>query len=1273
MKEKKKDKKIFNKAIASTVTFSMLANPVYVFAEGNTITNNESSIVQEENQMSKDASAEENTAVNNESSIVQEENQISNDISTEESTKVNNESSIVEEENQISNDASAEGNIEVNNEGQIVKEESQTTNNIISTTEKAKLSIEQLVQEMQYIKYEDLYTILNPRVSAIDKINIETALTKELGRTPTQDELDARIKQVYMEKLGLKESFETVSNNLATTISEIFRNTQNPDVQIASQNKISILLALTYLERQYSFSFGDKIAKELIIYKDNIDTLYRLIGIGANLDYFSLDLSRNVETYQNKLAGITGYGTPLEFIEENVATYVSGKTPEQWFKETTKATVVETTSHNGDTSLFNKFKTDNVISRHLIPLLTLSENNLYALSSTSSVTYGLVDSYVDKTNVDGTKDKFLADLKATGKKQQDFLDFWFRISDKKDILKNGQNVVVIDTMKRYGDEQVTPSSQLWFDETGANSSTGIKEFISPFRYYSTYLRVDAEASGQMLIKFFQSRALNDYGATTYTHEMTHLLDEKVWMDGKKRRIGQGGEVFARGLFEVANNTPGISSYNPFFNLNLAFDLGDNRIQNKNPDRFQKESDLKEYMQGVMDVVYTLDYMEAKSSLARSNAEKTILFNQLELTPDNNRQGQVQDTFKNIDEATAEKLITINDLIDHNISSGRLTYEGFQTIGTVRSNGYHIAPMFEPIFAAVQNPTGSAGDISFRRYAFDMLAEYGYKDGMIPYISNQYDNDTIAFNNILTNYNGDFTAFKKDMFKRRIDNIKNLKENDYFSTPEELQSKMDEAVAKDLEIMQQNKKYGNFITINATNVRDLKTKVFQSYLKSTDDFRTSIYKTEDKATIYEPSVSSGDVKYTTKTSIEDAKKLVLDKVTVPTNAGKVQKEIIDTLPTTSGTYDVKVKVTYDDGSFDEVSIKIVVSDIEIVPFKTTYIADDTLEKGFKVTATEGVNGEMIDGIITLNPINKVVRVGTKPTIVTEEIPFEIKRKPNPEMYEDDKEKVITEGIVGIKEITTTYTVDKNTGEVKANAPIEKVTREKVDRVIEYGTKKKDTIEEIQFTIEYVADETLDKGVREVKTAGVKGEKVNGVVVKEPINEVVRVGTKSTIVTEEIPFEIKRKPNPEMYEDDKEKVITEGIVGIKEITTTYTVDKNTGEVKANAPIEKVTREKVDRVIEYGTKKKDTIEDSGNILKPETPQSQTQSNSANQDNGNEGIDNTNGETQSNNGTKHESLPQTGYNSNTMIYSVLALLSGLMMFILPKKKKKDKEALDN
>ena len=242
----------------------------------------------------------------------------------------------------------------------------------------------------------------------------------------------------------------------------------------------------------------------------------------------------------------------------------------------------------------------------------------------------------------------------------------------------------------------------------------------------------------------------------------------------------------------------------------------------------------------------------------------------------------------------------------------------------------------------------------------------------------------------------------------------------------------------------------------------------------------------------------------------------------------------------------------------------------------------------------------------------------------DIPFET-------IYKDDNtldkgiEATETEGTNGVKEITTTYTVIN--GVRQDNPKVEeKVTKEKTDKVVRRGTKvtsseTEKSTQNIPFETIYKEDNTLDKGTEVVSTEGINGVKeitttyiiINGVrqdnpkveekVTKEKVDKVVRRGTKVTSSeteksTQNIPFET-------IYKDDnsldkgKEVVITEGINGTKEITTTFTVIN--GVRQDNPKIEeKVTKDKVDKVVRRGTKVSTTAtpELPNNTNKPISP---------------------------------------------------------------------------
>ena len=145
-------------------------------------------------------------------------------------------------------------------------------------------------------------------------------------------------------------------------------------------------------------------------------------------------------------------------------------------------------------------------------------------------------------------------------------------------------------------------------------------------------------------------------------------------------------------------------------------------------------------------------------------------------------------------------------------------------------------------------------------------------------------------------------------------------------------------------------------------------------------------------------------------------------------------------------------------------------------------------------------------------------------------------------------------------------------------------------------------DIPFETIYKDDNTLDKGEEVTETEGINGVKeitttytvINGIrqdnpkveekVTKEKVDKVVRRGTKVTSSeteksTQNIPFETIYKDENSL-DKGKEVVITEGVIGTKEITTTYTIIN--GVRQDNPKVEeKVTKEKIDKVVRRGTK--------------------------------------------------------------------------------------------
>ncbi|HEL1737079.1 TPA: YSIRK-type signal peptide-containing protein, partial [Streptococcus suis] len=701
--------------------------------------------------------------------------------------------------------------------------------------------VNQIKQELSTITYESLYPSLNNYERIYDKNDMDSIIAKENpGRTFTESEKVALRNKYYMDQLDMRDSFTRVQGNLEHILTGLFEKSQQVNLETIKTNKEKVLLGLTYLDRQFSFKFGNYQAKDLILYHPEVfggtgDVLTNLYTIGSQ-NYQDLLLAQSATTFKNKVAGQLGQTDVFSFVEKGLSIFDKDKTASEWLKEESKALIVEAANSYGPTTtLYEKLKSDTRLTNHLLPLLSLPSESVYVLSTSNTVSYGLTETYLGQAPATAEFNQKLSDY---AYHQQEFLNFWHRMTQRKQEFANHPPIIVVDTVQKYG--QPGNARDLYSLKFGSAVLKGVREFIVPLNLYANFVFAGGQASGTSRMNNFLYKLLTNDGHEVYTHELTHMLDKTIWLNGYGRRPGQLQEVFARGLFESRNMSATTVS-DPIFNLNTAYTISGSRTQNSHPNRFQTTEDMKTYMQGILDVIYTLDYAEAEAILKQTADDRAVLLNQIRLVPDttNTRGGMTEEVLP-IDASTAANLQTVADFVDQGMISGRYKLNGMATRGVAKTNQYHTIPLFEPIYAALQNDTGSGGDISFKRNAYEILGEYGYENAMVAYLSDQHANDQAALNAIMPEYNGNLATFKKAMFDRRIAKVSQLKSTSEASDFAAIQREMDKAIAKDLEQLKANAKNNVLLSTGVNAVRDLKNKIFQAYLKDTDEFRTSIY-------------------------------------------------------------------------------------------------------------------------------------------------------------------------------------------------------------------------------------------------------------------------------------------------------------------------------------------------------------------------------------------------------------------------------------------------
>ena len=194
----------------------------------------------------------------------------------------------------------------------------------------------------------------------------------------------------------------------------------------------------------------------------------------------------------------------------------------------------------------------------------------------------------------------------------------------------------------------------------------------------------------------------------------------------------------------------------------------------------------------------------------------------------------------------------------------------------------------------------------------------------------------------------------------------------------------------------------------------------------------------------------------------------------------------------------------------------------IPITTTYVEDKTIDYGKEIVESNGSEGKIVtttpkivnelDGTVTDGKpteketpmVPKVVKVGTKPTVVETTTPYTT-RYVEDSTKDKDYREVTRPGKSGKTTTTTTYTLDPNTGAVTPNKPTT-ITEEAVEEVITVGTKPKVEAPKVETPkVETPKVETPKVETPKVETPKVETPKVETPKVEAPKVEAPKVET------------------------------------------------------------------------------------------------------------------------------------------------------------------------
>ena len=729
--------------------------------------------------------------------------------------------------------------------------------------------INRVKNDLNTVQYNP--TALKNLLGISDNVKL-TELYLDEQFTKTKEHLTETLKKLLLADAAVSGNNDIIDNYIVDKI---------------KRNKEALILGLTYLERWYDFKFDKASAKDLLMFhmdffgKGNTSPLDTIIELGKS-GYNNLLAKNNVVTYNALLTNNYSTKDLFSALEVYRKAFAPHQTNNEWFKSQTKALIVEEKSNIPEVranqekvgskysiGVYDRITSDSWKYRNMVlPLLTLPERSVFVISTISSLGFGAYDRYRNKDHqASGDLNSFVEkSAHETAERQRDHYDYWYRILDEKGREKLYRNILLYDAYK-FGTDNTEGKATTVADFDNPNPA--MKHFFGPVGNKVGHNGHGAYATGDA-VYYMGYRMLDKDGAITYTHEMTHDSDQDIYLGGYGRRSGLGPEFFAKGLLQAPDHPEDATITINSILRHLKSDSKEGeRLQVLDPTtRFNNADDLKQYVHNMFDVVYMLEYLEGNSILKLETYQKQQLLrkvtNEYHPDPDGNNV-YATNVVKDLAYAEAEKLHSFNDLIENNIISSRE-----YTLGKYERNGYFTIKLFAPIYAALSSDIGTPGDLMGRRIAYELLAAKGFKDGMVPYISNQFEADARANNKTITSYGktkglvtdklvlqklfnskyDTWSDFKKAMYKERQDKFSQLNKVTFNDTSkswtsfatkttsniDELQQLMNEAVRKDTETPH----WDNYNPETDSAVHKLKRAIFKAYLDQTDDFRSSIF-------------------------------------------------------------------------------------------------------------------------------------------------------------------------------------------------------------------------------------------------------------------------------------------------------------------------------------------------------------------------------------------------------------------------------------------------
>ena len=740
----------------------------------------------------------------------------------------------------------------------------------------------QVNQVKEYSVAELGEVVYTPNMVVKDRADLISAIESKLSPVELQsDDVyklfgrngDGKVNAV--KNLYLEESFKYVKDNLTQFVTKLVENEDhqlNTDeaakralIKKIDDNKAAVLLGLSYLNRYYGVKFDDFNIKELMLFKPdfygkNVSVLDRIINIGSKEN--NVKGNRTHDAYREIIAGATGKGNLHEFLKYNMELFTSDTDLNDWFIKATKDNVYvvepKTTTPEFADKKHRAYEglNNDVHGKMILPLLNLKDAHMFLISTYNTMAYSSFEKY--GKNTEAEREAFKKEIDKVAKGQQNYLDFWSRLSlDKvRNQLLKSNNMVPTPVLDNQNYKGI--STDRYGHTASGKDVAPVRELYGPTdRYHATDWRMGAVARiygnpyKDDSVFFMVTDMISDFGISAFTHETTHVNDRMVYLGGSRHREGTDLEAFAQGMLQ----SPAETSPNGDFKalgLNMAYERPNNGNQwyNTNPNDLTSRDEIDHYMKGFNDTLMLLDYLEGEAVIDKQDkALNSAWFKKVDKKL---RGANTKNQYDNVRDLNAEEkeyhLTSVNDLVEKNF----MTKHGPGN-GQYDPTGFGSAYVTVPITAGIyggNTSEGAPGAMSFKHNTFRMWGYFGYEKGFLNYASNMLKNEskkaghaTLGDDFIIKKVSdGKFNTledWKKEYFKEVVDKAKAgfnpvTIDGTTYSSYEDLKNAFAAAVDKDKATLKNG-------SVKFDNTVSLKEKLFKKLLQQTNSFKTSIFK------------------------------------------------------------------------------------------------------------------------------------------------------------------------------------------------------------------------------------------------------------------------------------------------------------------------------------------------------------------------------------------------------------------------------------------------